>query len=146
MPPIQEIIKQLREAESKATKGEWFYDGIGYLFSGTPGNVQMVADDGNGEETRMRGVGANLPLKDNASLIVLMRNNLIPLLDRIEELETSHEGEIKLVDKGNKLVVDISPFKDKAEIMVDVMEFLKAKLDQQVYAKPTKNAHRKSDV
>lgn len=93
---IQEIIKQIRETEGKATKGEWYYDGIGYVFQKTSKGHFMLVDDGNGAEVRMRGFGAELPLDENAELIVLMRNNIIPILDRLEELERENEELKKL--------------------------------------------------
>jgi len=74
------LINEGLELEKKATPGEWFYDGMCYLFSGTPDDAQMVADEHDGT-IRMRGAGANLPLETNAEFICWVRNNAKDLLE-----------------------------------------------------------------
>lgn len=74
---IQPILKQLREAEKVATKGEWQRFGDGHkerVVNGDGEGFIMYPEEGESTEL-------------NASLIVLMRNNLIPLLDYVEATE-----------------------------------------------------------
>lgn len=80
-------IEQGEEMLKRATPGPWFYDGIGYLFQGTPHDAQMVADDGEGKQIRMRGVGADLPLDVNGDLIAWLRNHASELLQMAREVE-----------------------------------------------------------
>lgn len=79
---IQPILKQLREAEKIATK-DWNHTNAG---ASIYDKTNLVCE--NMSESEDDEVSNN----NNFELIVLMRNNLIPLLDRIEELE----DEVKL--------------------------------------------------
>lgn len=87
MNNIQNLLKQLREAESKATKGEWFdhKEDISTdkdrSLVGYPPQDGAICNLSDGEYIENRNHEAD------ASLIVLMRNNLIPLLDYVEGLE-----------------------------------------------------------
>jgi len=77
MPTKAEALAAIQRAE-KATKGPWILDKYYQMFIWGP-NHEMVADDGQDEEgtlTRMRGVGANLPLKDNGDFIAAARTDV----------------------------------------------------------------------
>lgn len=78
--PVERPV-ELADAEGllalcdKATPGPWKLDPNYQMYIWGP-KGQMVADDGGDEEgtlTRMRGVGANLPLKDNGNFIAASR-------------------------------------------------------------------------
>ena len=85
MPPIQEIIKQLREVEGRATK-DWEHTNAGVSVHD---KEKLVCENmSESEEDEVRHI-------NNCDLIVLMRNNLIPLLDRLEELEREKEEDAK---------------------------------------------------
>lgn len=87
---MSNTAQQLREALGKMTGGRWFYDGMCYLFTELPKMGDQMLADGHCEDEegfRIRGVGANLPLKDNAEGIALMHNLLPALLDEYEKLK-----------------------------------------------------------
>jgi hypothetical protein len=74
---------------SLATPGSWTLDPH-YRMYIWGSNSQMIADDGGDEEgtlTRMRGVGANLPLAINGQLIVESHNALPAMLKAIRAAE-----------------------------------------------------------
>ncbi len=67
---------ELVELEKKITARPWALDPHYQSYLWGP-QSQMIADDGQDEEgtlTRMRGVGANLPLKENGDFIAALRN------------------------------------------------------------------------
>jgi len=69
-------LTRLEELLKKATPGPWSLDEHYQSYIWGP-NSDMVADDGGDEEgtlTRMRGVGANLPLAINGQLIAELHN------------------------------------------------------------------------
>ena len=82
---MKQLIKQLREAEERATKREWFTTqdkGKEHLiYARSMGVVASAAERFMDRGERM----------SNAKLIALMRNNLIPLLDYVEELQARIE-------------------------------------------------------
>ncbi len=95
------LIQEGEELEKKSTVGPWFYDGMCYLFSGTPQDAQMIVDTGeDGDDTRMRGVGANLPLDTNAKLICFLRNNAKDLLEAARELALLKQKYPKYVQRS----------------------------------------------
>lgn len=81
---LTSLITRLEEEYGKVTNGRWFYDGMGYIFTEEKdGNNQMVADDGitgDGDNVRMRGAGAGLSLRDNATFIADAHNSMPTLL------------------------------------------------------------------
>lgn len=69
-----------------ATPGPWTLDEHYQSYIWGP-RMQMIADDGGDEEgtlTRMRGVGANLPLKDNGIFIARVRIDFPRVLADLE--------------------------------------------------------------
>jgi hypothetical protein len=95
-------IEQGEELLKASTPGPWFYDGIGYLFQGTPHDAQMVADDGDGKQTRMRGTGADLPLDKNAELIAFLINHASELLQMAREVERVKEHILRYMSDNRR--------------------------------------------
>ena len=106
-PTNNPLIAKLREALGKATEGEWWFDGITYIFTKHPKTGdQMIADDHVEEPAepviRMRGAGAQLPIEDNARFITLAHNLMPQLLDEFEKLEREAEAGRKLAEELSK--------------------------------------------
>jgi len=106
-------IKILRKLRKKATGGRWWYDDMTYIFSEDKNKGSQMVADKHVEEAcepviRMRGVGANLPIADNARYIAEMHNELPAILNRLEKLEKfivsyRHSLEtLKIIGRSNK--------------------------------------------
>ncbi len=113
MSPIQPILKQLREAEFKATKGEWrltvepFGDGQNNDLDDE--TCYRVESGGDNICDNYRWYPAAVQ-KDNQALIVLMRNNLIPLLDYVESIQDKAQKYDKLCRQYPLMHSDRSPY------------------------------------
>lgn len=83
-----ERLSEIAARAEKATPGPWELDKHYQCFIWGP-HMQMVADDGMDEAgtlTRMRGVGANLPLKQNGEFIAASRQDIPELLAEVKRL------------------------------------------------------------
>jgi hypothetical protein len=93
-PPLGDAkFGEIEAREKAATPGPWKLDRNFHCYIWGP-QMQMVADDGMDEEgtlTRMRGVGANLPLKDNGEFIAHARTDIPALLQEIRRLTAAGE-------------------------------------------------------
>ena len=90
-PLTRPPIERFQELAEKATSGPWKLDPHYQMYVWGP-QSQMIADDGQDEEgtlTRMRGVGANLPLKDNGEFIAAARTAIPELCKYALALERS---------------------------------------------------------
>lgn len=90
---MQQLIKQLREAEQLATKKDWEWS-----------DEYETMDDQPTMSLVRSGFGIlscdgmeNSPTKADANLIILMRNNIIALLDYVEELERELEDRREMI-------------------------------------------------
>jgi hypothetical protein len=86
---IAAFVKEQRELCDAATPGPWKLDEHFQCYIWGP-KMQMVADDGLEFDqakaiTRMRGVGANLPLKQNGDFIASARTSLPKAIRIIED-------------------------------------------------------------
>lgn len=91
---LHTTLAALEELHKKATPPPWKLDEHYQSYIWGP-NSAMVADDGQDEEgtlTRMRGVGANLPLKVNGELIAALRNAFPNLSQWIRKLVAERDA------------------------------------------------------
>lgn len=90
--PMKQLIKQLREAEKLATQGEWT------IKEDLPMDEACCEWHDVGPFDML---GAKANADDN--LIILMRNNLVTLLDYVEGLEKEKAACLKYCQEQNGL-------------------------------------------
>lgn len=102
---IRQQAAEDAQIAARATPGPWRYDDMGYVWGP---QMEMVADHGGDEDeqiTRMRGVGAQLPLDENGKAIAHARTAVPRLAAAVEELA----AEVKrLNDKLEKWETEFS--------------------------------------
>lgn len=87
LPEREAILGPIKQRVEKATEGPWRLDENFQSYIWGP-NMQMIADDGGDEAgtlTRMRGVGANLPLEANGEFIAAARTDIPALIALVEQ-------------------------------------------------------------
>jgi len=119
------LLDELDRLAEKATKGEWFWDGINYIFSAKDGDSQMICE--------MRGVGAKLPIEDNADFIVTLVNAWPEIKDEITRLnvlveEVSREAK-RNAEMHDEVVVKNAILKSNLEYLQKANKQLKTELE-----------------